>query len=298
VWVYGTTTAGWPAVNVDASPGEARTESFTRLEAADAAVFETFVVPRYLQSFGELVVEMLAASDEAQLAHLDCRTGYPDLELARRLPGSHLFGCDPSASAIELARAKAAMTPELTADYRVAPNDWPAPFPEGAFSHALSIHPLARPVARAALLNELGRLLAPHGQALLAMPLRGSFPEIADLLREYALKSETVPLSDAVDRASSGRPTVEILGAEMEKAGFEFVDVELRTNVLEWRSGRDFYEDPVTRLVLLPEFRAQLGVDDLDRAWDYVREAIDKYWSDGTFELTVNVGCASGRRTV
>jgi hypothetical protein len=27
-----------------------------------------------------------------------------------------------------------------------------------------------------------------------------------------------------------------------------------------------------------------------------VREAIDKYWSDGTFELTVNVGCATGRR--
>jgi hypothetical protein len=27
-----------------------------------------------------------------------------------------------------------------------------------------------------------------------------------------------------------------------------------------------------------------------------VREAIDKYWSDATFELTVNVGCASGRK--
>jgi hypothetical protein len=27
-----------------------------------------------------------------------------------------------------------------------------------------------------------------------------------------------------------------------------------------------------------------------------VRDAIDNYWSEGTFELTVNVGCASGRR--
>jgi SAM-dependent methyltransferase len=252
----------------DASPGEARGDStFGRLEAADAAVFETFVVPRYLRPFGELAVEMLVASDEAQVA-----------------------------PAIELARAKAATTPELSADYRLSHTEWPAPFPAAAFSHALALHPLARPAERMALLTELARLLAPHGQALIAMPLRGSFPEIADLLREYALKSEAVPLSDAVDRASFGRPTVELLGAELEQAGFGFVDVELRTSTLEWRSGRDFHEDPVARLILFPEFRAQLGVDDLERAWDYVREAIDKYWSDGTFELTVNVGCASGRK--
>ena len=70
----------------------------------------------------------------------------------------------------------------------------------------------------------------------------------------------------------------------------------MRTSVLEWRSGRDFYEDPVSRLVLFPEFRTQLGVDDLGQAWEYVRDAVDKYWSDSTFELTIHVGCASGRK--
>lgn len=283
-------------MNGEAIPRETRPElTFGRLEARDAAVFETFVVPRYLRPFGELAVEMLAASEDAQVAHLDCRTGYPDLLIARRLPGSQVFGCDPSAPAIELARAKARTSSELYADYRQSTDEWPAPFPSGAFSHALSLHPLARPEDRASLLAELARLLAKNGQALIAMPLRGSFPEIADLLREYALKSEAVPLTDAVDRASLGRPTVELLSAELEAAGFGFVDVEIRTSVLEWRSGRDFFEDPVTRLVLFPEFRAQLGIDDLDRAWEYVREAIDKYWSDSVFELTVNVGCASGR---
>ncbi len=267
-----------------------------RLEAKDAAVFETFVVPRYLRPFGELAVSMLAESEEAQVAHIDCRTGYPDVEIAARLPGSHLFGCDPSPSAIELARAKAAINPGLVADYRVSTTVWPAPFPAGAFSHAFSLHPLSRPDERATLLEELARLLAPHGQALIAMPLRGSFAELANLLREYALKHEAIPLTDAVDRASFGRPTVELFGAELERAGFGFVDVEVVTSVLEWRSGRDFYEDPVARLVIFPEFRAQLGVEDLERAWEYVRDAIDKYWSDATFELTVNVGCASGRR--
>lgn len=47
--------------------------------------------------------------------------------------------------------------------------------------------------------------------------------------------------------------------------------------------------------MLLPEFRVNLHMND-DRPFLYVRDAIDKYWSDSTFELTVNVGVVSGRR--
>jgi hypothetical protein len=32
------------------------------------------------------------------------------------------------------------------------------------------------------------------------------------------------------------------------------------------------------------------------RAMRYVEEAINRYWSEETFELTLNVGCASARR--
>ena len=71
------------------------------------------------------------------------------------------------------------------------------------------------------------RVLAPTGQALLAMPLRGSFQELGDLLREYALKLDEASVAAAVDRATLGRPTVEMLGAELEDAGFHFVDVGL-----------------------------------------------------------------------
>jgi hypothetical protein len=39
-----------------------------------------------------------------------------------------------------------------------------------------------------------------------------------------------------------------------------------------------------------------LQLEDPEKALSYVREAIDKYWSDGTFELTINVGCATARR--
>jgi SAM-dependent methyltransferase len=252
------------------------------------------VVPRYLSWFGDLALEMLAVGQDAQVVHLFCRTGYPDHAITLRLEGSHLYGCDASAPALELARAKAATTPDMISDYRLA-ESLPVPLPANAFSHALLLHPLSAPDARAALFAELARLLAPHGQAVVAMPLRGSYQEVADLLREYALKHETESV-ERLERGLAFRPTVEVVASELQRAGFHYVEVDLRPHVLEFKSGRDFFEDPITRLLILPELRDSLGLDNFDRAIAYLRDAIDKYWSDATFELSVSVGCVSGRR--
>ena len=267
----------------------------TRLAPADAAIFETFVVPRYLSLFGELALESLVESESAQVVHLGCRTGYPDRGLAMRLPGAAIYGLDDSVAALELARAKAATMPDMVAEYRLA-EGYPTELPDASFSHALSLHPLAAPAELSLVVAEASRLLAPNGQLLLALPMRGSFGEIADLLRECALKLDDSALMAAVDRAMQQRPTVEALSAELEEAGLQYVDVSLRPATVAFPNGRAFLEDPITRLLLLPEFRKNLGIEDLTKPFAYVREAIDKYWSEGEFELTVNVGCATARR--
>jgi SAM-dependent methyltransferase len=266
-----------------------------RLGPAEAAVFETFVVPRYLSLFGELVLEMIVESEQARVAHLLCRTGYPDRGVALKLQGAHIIGADVSPAALQLARAKAATMPSMVAEYRTF-EGVPTTLPASAFSHALTLHPLAAADDRKQLLAEFARLLAPHGQALIALPLRGSYLEVADLLREYALKHDDARVEQAVDLALLAQPSVEELSAEMAKAGFEFIDVATRPSVLRFQSGRDFFEDPVARFLILPDVKLNHGLEDTDKALAYVREAIDKYWSEGTFELTVNVGCAAGRR--
>lgn len=284
----------------DAAPPSARPRRTTDrappsvLGSSDAALFETFVVPRYLSLFGEAALDVLAHARGAQVLHIGCRTGYPDREILARLPQAHVVGCDASAPALGVARAKAQTTGERGLEY-VEAKELPLPFEDASFSHALSLHPPADPASRQGLLAEMHRLLTTHGQAVLALPMRGSFVEIADLLREYALKTDDGPLGDAVDRAMALRPTVESLSSEMEDAGFEYVDVELRRGSVAFEGGREFFEDPVTRLLLSSEFRRNVGLD-LDAPMAYVRDAIDKYWSDGRFELTVHVGCASGRR--
>jgi SAM-dependent methyltransferase len=265
-----------------------------KLTPADAAIFETFVVPRYLSLYGELLLEMLLVGDAARVVHLGCRTGYPDLKIYERVDQTEVVGLDPSLPALELARNKAASRRDAAIEYRILEESLTDLDP-AQFTHAIVLHPIVTAEERLALLDGMRHLLCPGGQALLALPLRGSFQEVADLLREYALKFDDTDFSKAVEYALATRPSIESLSEELEGAGFEDVDVEIRQTSLPFDSGRAFFEDPVTRLQILPELETWLGDHDLKKPFEYVREAIDKYWSEGKLELAVNVGCVSAR---
>jgi hypothetical protein len=265
-----------------------------KLTPADAAVMETFVVPRYLSLFGELALEMLLADDSARIMHVGCRTGYPDRRILERLDTASIVGLDGSLPALELARNKAAVFGE-TIEYRVA-HELPTELEAELYSHVLTLHPLASPEQRSWLFRNMTDLLYAAGQALVALPLRGSFEEILDLFAEYALKYDDTAFGEAVERAAFFWPTIETLSDELEGAGLDDVDVEIRQTELVFDSGRAFVEDPATRLLIIPELRTALGMPDVTKPLEYTRDAIDKYWSEAKFSLTINVGCASARK--
>lgn len=266
-----------------------------KLSPADAAVMETFVVPRYLAFFGEAVLELLLAGDGARIVHLGCRTGYLDRQLYELASGATVIGVDSSPAALELARSKVAAMGDVPIEYREV-EALPTPLEESYYTHAVCMHPVGGPLVRVELYREMRRLLVTNGQAIIALPLRGSFQEVGDLFREYALKHDEGDFGKVVEEAMTTRHTIETLAEEIEVVGLDDVDVEIRTATLSFDSGRAFVDDPVTRLLVLGDLSAALGGFDLEQPLAYVRDAIDKYWSEGKFELTLNVGCASARR--
>lgn len=265
------------------------------LSPADAAVMETFVVPRYLSFFGELALELLLAGEGARIVHLGCRTGYPDRQLCDLASGAGVIGLDASSAAIDLARSKLNPDAATSIEYLLS-TELPTGLEAGAFTHALCLHPMGTHEDRDALYREMYRLLCDEGQALIALPLRGSFQEVGDLFREYALKHDDGDLGKVVEEAMASRHSIETLSEEIEASGLDDVDVEIRSTTLTFDSGRAFVEDPVSRLLILPELAIMLGGIDLTTPLAYARDAIDKYWSEGKFELTLNIGCASARR--
>jgi ubiquinone/menaquinone biosynthesis C-methylase UbiE len=265
------------------------------LTPAEVAVLETFVVPRYLSAFGTAAMDMMLTGGGANVVHLGCRTGYPDAELLAKIPNCQVVGVDPSAAAIELARNKAASYGRRGLSYSVA-SGYPTELPSASFSHAMSLHPIANMGGRAELFAELMRLTYAAGQVLVSMPLRGSFQELGDLFKEYALKYDEGEFGQAVEVAMGLRPSIETLAEELERVGLSDVDVEVVSTELKFAGGRAFIEDPTTRLLIVPDLETLLGNFDLASPLTYVCDAIDEYWSETEFSLSVKVGCASARR--
>src|SRR5262249_11104731 len=142
-------------------------------------------------------------------------------------------------------------------EYKVS-TGFPTDLEDVSFSHAMALHPIGTERDRGALFLEMERLLYSGGQALVSLPLRGSFQEIGDLFREYSLKHDRGGFARATETSMMGRPTAERLCEELEAAGFDDVEVDVRQVSLSFIGGRAFTDDPVTRLLILPELRAHM----------------------------------------
>ncbi len=258
-------------------------------------MLETFVVPRYLSAFGAVAMDMMLVGEAASVVHLGCRTGYPDEQLLAKTPNCRVVGVDSSPMAIELARNKAAAMPGRKITYALSAG-YPTSLAAASFSHALALHPAGARAERAALFREMARLVYTGGQVLVAMPLRGSYQELGDLFREYCLKYDETEFGEAVEQAMNGRPTIEEFSEELEVAGLTDIDIEVVSTELSFSGGRAFIEDPTTRLLIIPELDQALAAFDLSSPLTYVCDAVDAYWAQQTFALSVKIGCASARR--
>jgi SAM-dependent methyltransferase len=272
----------------------------TSLDSSDAAIFETFVNPRYLRYFAELMVDMLsppARAGDAIVAHLSCRTGYPMRQIVQKLGPTRLVGADPSPAALELAKTKSGALSNLSADYRLF-RGFPSPLPDASFSHAFAMHPPGGAQNRMRFIQDAARVLVPGGQLLVGTPMQGSFIELLDLAREYAVKADIAKLAEAIDRLAVLRPTSESLTKEFTALGFVDVDFDYHTIAIPFQNGREFLDDPATRLMIMPELRASLASMDsiIPTTLTYVQDSIDKYWAEGGFEVSVVVGCVRGYR--
>lgn len=264
------------------------------LSAVDAPIFDSLVVPRYLSWFGELALELFVSGPSARILHVGCRTGYLDSRLLERVERADLLGVDGSLPALELAREGARRFGHENLTYQ-ALESLPGELDPGIFTHAIALHPVLDNDARFALFSALRWLLCSGGQAIVALPLRGSFQEITDLLKEYALKHDDEGFAKRLEAALAERPSLETLSEQLEAAGFEDVDVEVRQISVPFDTGRAFADDPVSRSLILPELRSWLDLEEGSKPLEYVREAVERHWSESKLDLTLNVGAASAR---
>lgn len=271
-------------------------------EADDARALERVLaydagfVPRYAERFGRRLLDALALGPRANVLDLGCRTGYPAVDLLERSDDARVMAIDPDPQYLELARARAGAALGKRIFFK---QDRPTALRFGAevFTHVVGNLVDRMGVERTALLAECARVLAPGGQVVLTLPLRGSFAEVVDLLREVALGRDLPGLSERVERYAARMPTDEDLRVELEAQGFEAVLVESWEFALEHPSSEALLGDPAVLVAALPDWRwCAEGAPSPDAVLRALRHAIDTYFEGRAFELTVVGGCVSARR--
>jgi ubiquinone/menaquinone biosynthesis C-methylase UbiE len=272
--------------------------SFNPQDAAleQALAYDAAFVPRFAQRFGERLLLALDLPARANVLDLVCRTGYPAVQVLDRVRDGRVIALDQDGRFLELARARAGTDLGRRIFFKQG-SPTSLGFSDDIFTNVIG-NLIDRVTAdRAAVLTESARVLRPGGQLALTLPLRGSFIEVVDLLREVALRHDLARLSERVDQYANAMPTVESLRGELEDRGFERVSVDAWEFSLEYASSGDLLGDPLVQAAALSEWRACAEATDRpDDVFAELRRCIDTYFQGRRFMLSVVGGCATGHR--
>ena len=272
-----------------------------RLQAEKfAKLYDRDVLPLWSRQFGELLLRDLKVPTQANVLDVGCGTGYPALELLERMDeSSRIIAIDASAAMIEEARNKAGALANKRIFFRSESAADKLAFADEVYDLVMCNASLQEFDEPARAVREFARVTKMGGELALTLPLQGTFSAFYDLFREILLKFDQ---RDALERLAVhlGRyPTVARLEAWLREAGCTDVRSEQKTFCLLFHSGREFFFAPVIEFGPLSSWKRIVAQGpDLQKIFLEIKAAIDTYFVQSPFAVTVVAGAVRGRKTV
>ena len=261
-----------------------------------ARVYDAEIGPVYGQPFAELLLASLAPRPSARVVEVGCATGALTAELARRFDARSRITAIDEAPFVAAAGAKLAGEPTGRVTFQAGPAA-PLALPDASADVVVSNLAAAAFDDPARAARELARVLAPGGQALLTLPLRGSWAEFLDIYRDALVDNAAPEGLAALDRHVASTPD----GAEavtwLEAAGLTDVALTVRRWEILFKSAREFFFAPVVELGPLSRWKRIAGRGEgMQDVFFFTKEAIDTYFRGRAFPVTIVGACVSGRK--
>jgi SAM-dependent methyltransferase len=266
-----------------------------------ARLYDTEILPAYAARFAALLSRAVEGRPAARMIEIGCATGAFTLELARRFDlDSHLTAFDASPAFIAEARARIEAEAGPHAQVALAAvADVPAWIPLADRSADLVVSNLTVVTAddpRDAV-KEAARLLVPGGQLALSAPLRGTWSEFLDLFRDVLRENGKLESLGAVDRYVAALPDSEMLVRWLAQAGLKQIEITTARWEILFRSAREFFFAPLIELGPLAQWKKLSGRgDQMQDVFFFTKEAIDTYFKDRVFAVTIVGAAVSGRK--
>lgn len=265
-----------------------------------ARIYDDEIAPVWGARFGKMLLRNLALPERGQVLDISCGTGYPTIEILRRMSeGSRLIAIDASSAMLDVARRKVADLGPLGKKGVFFRTESPVPklsFADDVYDLVVCNLGLNEMPSLEVALRDFARVAKKGGEVRCTLPLSGTFQEFNDLYREVLIKHDKHEALERLETHISRFPSVDHVERCMRSANLAG-HLEYEEFTLLFKSSREFFFAPVIEYGPLAEWKeiAGGGQEMQDVFW-YIKEAIDAYYDGRPFQVTVKAGCLIGRK--
>jgi ubiquinone/menaquinone biosynthesis C-methylase UbiE len=263
-----------------------------------AKLYDAEVVPIWSRRFGRMLLRELTVPTKAMVLDVNCGSGYPSLEILRRMDEQgRIIAIDTSSPLLDEARNKAGKLSGKRIFFRSESALPKLSFAEEVYDLVYSnagIHQLDDPEPA---VRECARVAKVGGRVVVTYALAGTFGEFHDLFREVLIKGDYKDAIDRLDAYLTRYPPLEQAVGWFEDAGLTDIETEYESFTLLFKSSREFFFAPIIEYGPLSNWKAVAGKGQQmqDVFWQ-TKAAIDAYFHGTSFSVTVNAGCIRGRK--
>ena len=264
-----------------------------------ARIYDDQIAPVWGTRFGKMLLRNLAVPERGQILDISCGTGYPLVEILRRKADStRVIAIDASSAMLDIARRKVA---DLGGGGKGVFFRTESPLPRLSFADdvydlVLCNLGLAEMPSVKGALHDFARVTKLGGEVRCTLPLAGTWQEFHDIFREVLVKHDKHEALDRLDQHLASYPTVDDCCGQMLAAGLD-PTVEIEEFSLLFKSSRELFFAPVIEYGPLPAWKEIAGTgQELQDVFWYIKEAIDAYFGERAFQVTIKAGCLIGRK--
>lgn len=265
-----------------------------------ARIYDDEIGPIWGSRFGKMLLRNLAVPERGQVLDISCGTGYPTIEILRRMSdGSRLIAIDASSAMLDVARRKVSELGPLGKKGVFFRTESPVPklsFADDVYDLVVCNLGLSEMPSLEVAVRDFARVTKLGGEVRCTLPLAGTFQEFHDLYREVLIKHDKHDALDRLERYVARYPTIEHVERVMKSAHLAG-GLEIEEFSLLFKSSREFFFAPVIEYGPLADWKeiAGGGQEMQDVFW-YIKEAIDAYFDGRPFQVTVKAGCLIGKK--
>ncbi len=265
-----------------------------------ARIYDDEIGPVWGTRFGKMLLRNLQVPPRGQVLEISCGTGWPTVEILRRMgEGARLIAIDASSAMLDVARKKVQALGPLGKKGVFFRTESPLPrlsFADDVYDLVVCNLGLDEMPSIDTALRDFARVTKINGEVRCTLPMAGTFTEFYDIYREVLQKHDKHEALDRLEQHVARYPTIDGLQDSIKAAGLSGgVDVDEFT--LLFKSSREFFFAPVVEYGPLAAWKEIAGGgQELQDVFWYIKEAIDAYFGGRAFEVTVKAGCLIGKK--